>query len=224
MTSRLRFPVGLTLAAVFVFAICCGLGVWQLKRGAWKAHELARIEAVKHAPPTSIGLLFPRMLQGEDLTFAHAVVHCEPGPASPAQFHMISDNGEWIARTLSPCHLADKPYDGIVVDRGFLEASRGSPNPPTASLPAPQHVVGVLYTRAAAPDLGLVHPAPYVLVADRETPTAPGVTPTPYPDAGDNMQYVGEYWLTWFGLAGAVACVYAAMLWRRHHPKPPQRP
>jgi surfeit locus 1 family protein len=164
------------------------------------------------------------MLHGEELTFAHAIVDCEPAPSASAQFHMISDNGEWIARTLSACHLPDKPYDGIVVDRGFLEASRGSPNPSTESLPAPQHVVGVLYARAAAPELGLTHPAPYVLVAERETPPAPGVTPTPYPDAGDNLQYVGAYWLTWFGLAGAVAGVYAAMLWRRHHPKPFQRP
>ena len=215
-----RFPIGLTLAAVVVFAVCCGLGVWQLQRGAWKAHELARIAALKHAPPAPIGQLLPRMLQGEDLTFAHAVADCEPAPATPAQFHMISDNGEWIARTLSACRLPPGPYDGIVVDRGFLESSRGAPNPPAASLPAPRRVVGVLYSRAAAPALGLVHPAPYVLVADREIPPALGLAPTPYPDAGDNLQYVGAYWLTWFGLAGAVACVYAAMLWRRHHPKP----
>ena len=219
-----RFPIGLTLGAVVVFVVCCGLGVWQLQRGAWKAHELVRIAELKHAPPAPIALLFPRMQRGEDLTFAHAIADCEPGPAAPAQFHMISDNGEWIARTLSACRLPDKPFDGIVVDRGFLESSRGLPNPPSTNLPSPQHVVGVLYTRAGAPEQGLVHPAPYVLVADHETPPAPGVTPTPYPDAGDNLQYAGAYWLTWFGLAGAVACVYAAMVWRRHHPKPPQRP
>ena len=133
---------------------------------------------------------------------------------------MISDNGEWIARTLSACRLPGKPYDGIVVDGDFSRSSRGAPNPPTATLPSPQHVVGELYTRSAGPELGLTRPAPYVLVADQETPPAPGVTPTPYPDAGDNLQYAGAYWLTWFGLAGAVAGVYAAMLWRRHHPKP----
>ncbi|MEJ0066889.1 MAG: hypothetical protein WDM85_16925 [Caulobacteraceae bacterium] len=58
-----------------------------------------------------------------------------------------------------------------------------------------------------------------MLVADHETPPTPGVTPTPYPDAGDNLQYAGAYWLTWFGLAGAVAGVYAAMLWRRTPPQ-----
>jgi len=219
MTSRPRFPVGLTLAAAVVFAVCVSLGVWQLRRADWKVRELARIEALKHAPATPLAPLFARMLKGEDLIFTRVVTNCEPGPATPAGFRLVSDNGEWIARTLSPCHLPDRPYEGIVVDRGFLDVSRGSPNPPAANLPMPRQVVGVLYPRVEPPALGLTHPAPYVLVAERETPPAAGVTPTPYPDAGDNLQYVGAYWLTWFGLAGAVACVYAAMLWRRNHPK-----
>jgi surfeit locus 1 family protein len=126
---------------------------------------------------------------------------------------------------LGLCHLPAPPYDGVVVDRGFLASSRGSPNPPAVTLPAPAHLIGVLYPRrAVAPPAGLANAAPYVLAVERETPAPPGVTPAAYPDAGDNLQYVGAYWLTWFGLAGAVACVYAAMLWRRTHPKPvPQR-
>ena len=217
-------PVGLTLAATVVFAVCIGLGVWQLQRGAWKAQELARIAALRHAPPAPIAPVLARAARGEDVTFTRVVADCAPGPPAPAVFHMVSDNGDWIARTLGPCRLAGLPYAGIVVDRGFLLASRGAPNPPTLSPPAPVHVVGLLYTRAEPPALDLAHPAPYVLVAEQETPPAPGVAPTPYPDAGDNLQYVGAYWLTWFGLAGAVACVYAAMLWRRTHPKPSQRP
>ena len=224
MTSRPRFPVVLTLAAAVVFVVTIGLGVWQLQRADWKTRQLARIEALKHAPPTPIGPVLAQAAKGADVSFTRVVADCEAAPAQPATFHMISDNGEWIARTLGPCRLPDAPYAGIVVDRGFLLSSRGSPNAPTLSLPAPARVVGLLYARAEPPAVGLSHPAPYVLVAEREAPPAPGVAPTPYPDAGDNLQYVGAYWLTWFGLAGAVACVYAAMLWRRHHPKPPQRP
>jgi surfeit locus 1 family protein len=221
MTSdRPSFPVGLTLAVAVVFVVCCGLGVWQLQRGAWKAHELARIAALKNAQATPMGPVLARVLKGEDVTFTRVAADCLPGPAAPAEFHMISDNGEWIARAFGPCHLAEKPYEGIVVDRGFLDSSRGSPNPPASTLPAPVHIVGLLYPRVEPPALGLTHPAPYVLVAEQEIPPAPGVTPAPYPDAGDNLQYVGAYWLTWFGLAGAVAGVYAAMLWRRTHPKP----
>ncbi|HXQ17219.1 MAG TPA: SURF1 family cytochrome oxidase biogenesis protein [Caulobacteraceae bacterium] len=220
MTSRPRFPVGLTLAVAIVFAVTVSLGVWQLRRANWKTHELARIAALKHAPPTPIDAVLSRVVTGEDVSFTRVVANCLPGPAAPAELHMISDNGEWIARTLGPCHLAEAPFGGIVVDRGFLASSRGSPNPPTPTLPMPGRVVGVLYSRAEPPALGLTHPAPYTLVAEQETPPAPGVSPAPYPDATDNLQYVGAYWLTWFGLAGAVAGVYAAMFWRRYHPKP----
>jgi surfeit locus 1 family protein len=220
MTSESRFPVGLTLAAAVAFVILVGLGVWQLRRGDWKAHELARIAALEHAPPQPIGAVLTRFGKGADVSFTRVVADCLPGPATPAQFHMVSDNGEWIARTLSPCRLAEPPFDGVVVDRGFLQSSRGLPNPPALNLPMPAHVVGLLYARAAPPVLGLTHAAPFTLVVERETPPIPGVTPTPYPDAGGNLQYAGAYAPTWFGLAGVLAGVYAAMLWRRNHPKP----
>jgi surfeit locus 1 family protein len=215
-----HFPVWLTLAVVVVFAVCVGLGDWQLQRAAWKTHELRRIAALKRAPPVPIAPMLARAAAGEDITFTRVAADCEPGAPAPAQVHMVSDNGEWVARVLGPCHLSAPPYDGVVVDRGFLTSSRGSPNPPSVTLPAPAHLVGVLYPRRADATSGLANAAPYMLAAEQETPAAPGVAPAAYPGAGDNLQYVGAYWLTWFGLAGAVACVYAAMLWRRTHPKP----
>ena len=45
------------------------------------------------------------------------------------------------------------------------------------------------------------------------------MTPAPYPDAAGNLEYVGSYAPTWFGLAGVALSFYAAMLWRRYHPK-----
>jgi len=218
--GKQRFPLGLTFAAFVAFAICAALGAWQLQRADWKTHELARIAALKHAPPAPLGPVLAQAAAGEDVTFTPVVADCAPARPAPAGFHLISDNGDWIARTLGACRVAVGAYDGVVVDRGYLLSSRGAPNPPTATLPSPAHVVGVLYARPSPPDVGLKRPAPYVLVAQQETPAAPGVAPTPYPDATDNMQYVGAYWLTWFGLAGVLACVYAAMLWRRYHPKP----
>jgi surfeit locus 1 family protein len=78
----------------------------------------------------------------------------------------------------------------------------------------------VLYRASAATLAGFAGAAPYVLVAERETPAPPGVAPSPYPDAAGNLEYVGAYAPTWFGLAGALVAIYAAMLWRRYHPKP----
>ena len=110
-----------------------------------------------------------------------------------------------------------------------MEASRGSTRAPRVVLPAPVTVVGVL-SHIKGDCFGsdgctfrfgnLGETAPYVLVAESETPAAPGLKPAPYPDAADNLHYVGAYAPTWFGLAVAAVGVYAAMLWRRYHPKP----
>jgi surfeit locus 1 family protein len=219
MTSEWpRFPIGLTLAATIVFAICCGLGVWQLQRAAWKAGELRRIAALKNAPPQPIGPLLARAARGENVTLKRVAADCAPGEAWTA-YTFTTDNSDWIARALSGCRVSVEPYDGVVIDRGFLAASRGMTALPRANLPAPAHVIGTLYPLGDAPPVGLDHPAPVKLVVESETPAPPGVTPAAYPDAAGNLEYVGSYAPTWFGLAGVALCFYAAMLWRRYHPK-----
>ena len=56
-------------------------------------------------------------------------------------------------------------------------------------------------------------PAPrWMVVVEREYPAPPGVSPLPLPADIPNRHF--EYALTWFGLAGALACVYAASLWK----------
>lgn len=218
MTSeRPRFPIGLSVAALVVFVICCALGVWQLQRAAWKAHELMRITALKTAPPQPIGPVLASAAAGGDASFTRVAADCAAGSA-PAAYHLTTDNGDWIARARALCRLTGGPYDGLLVDRGFLAGSRGATNVPGVLLPPPAHVEGVLY-RSAAPAPGLARPARYILVAERETPAPPGVTPAPFPDAASNLEYVGAYAPTWFGLAGVAAAIYAAMLWRRDHPK-----
>jgi surfeit locus 1 family protein len=218
MTSeRPRFPIGLTLGVIVVFVVCCGFGVWQLQRAAYKQHELARIAALKSAQPRPIGPVLAKAAAGDDASFTRVAADCAAGSA-PAAYHLTTDNGEWIARARALCRLTDGPYDGVLVDRGFLDASRGATVAPNVLLPAPVHVVGVLY-RSAAPAPGLARPARYILVADRETPGPPGVTPAPYRDVAANFEYVGAYAPTWFGLAGVALAIYAAMLWRRYHPK-----
>jgi surfeit locus 1 family protein len=221
MTSeRPSFPIGLTLAAAAAIAIMAGLGVWQLQRLDWKHEEAARIAALRNAPPQPIGPVLARIAHAQNVDFTRVAADCLAGAPAPAIFHPTTDNGDWIARALAACRLAGSAYDGVMIDRGFLTASRGSTATPTAALPPPVHVVGVLFAKPQAPAAGLARPAPVVLSVERETPTPPGVTPAPYDAAAnDSLRYVGAYAPTWFGLAGALACVYAAMLWRRYHPK-----
>lgn len=221
MTSEARrFPIGLTLAAAVVFAACVALGVWQLQRLAWKDHELARIAAEQAAPARPIVAVLAMAARGRDVELVRVAADC--GPEGPQMFfRMSADAGQWAARAMAACRLEAPPYDGIVVDRGVFDAARGQTTLPMAALPAPGHVEGAL--RRPLPGLapaGLAHPAPYVLVAERESPPAPGVTPSPMTrQAPESLHYVGAYAPTWFGLAAVVAGVYAAMLWRRRRPK-----
>jgi surfeit locus 1 family protein len=164
MTSeRPRFPIGLTLATAFGLAVTIGLGVWQLQRLDWKHHELARIAALGTARPQPIGPVLALVAQGHDVEFTRVAADCTPGAPTPPIFHVTTDNGEWIARVLAPCRIAGGAYDGLVVDRGFLQSSRGSTAVPTTAVPPPVHVVGVLFPRQAAPIGGLTRPAPVVL-------------------------------------------------------------
>jgi surfeit locus 1 family protein len=216
MTSeRPRFPIGLTIAAVLVFAACCALGVWQLQRAGWKAHEMARIEALKAAPAQPIEPVLARAAAGADVSFTRVSADCTGG-SLPEAYRMTTDNGEWIARAMAACLPTTGPKRRILeIDRGLLTASRGATAQPSTPLPPPGYVTGVLMPpRRIARGIW-----PYVLVAERETPAPPGVTPAPYPDAADNLEYVGSYAPTWFGLAVVALCFYAAMLWRRYHPK-----
>ncbi len=217
MTSEARrFPLGLTLTVAVAFAVMVGLGVWQLRRHDWKEAVLAKITALQHAPPQPLAPVLARAASGADVEFTRVEVSCGPAPSAPARFSMGVENGDYVWRPLSLCSLAAPPYDGIMVDRGVLEASRGKTAPGSARLPAPGHVVGVLRRSGAAVGLIPSHAAPLVLVVERETPPAPGVTISPWASAiPERLQYAGEYAPTWFGLAGALACVYAALLWRR---------
>jgi surfeit locus 1 family protein len=221
MKGRAGFPWGLTLATAIVVAICSALGVWQLQRYAFKQRELARITAVENAPVRPIEAV---LAKGADASFARVVASCAPSAPSRALSRITTDAQTWITRARAFCRLLSGPYDSLLVDRGFIDSSRGATTPYVIAVPAPVRVVGVLYATTDLCMHGCLDPqakrmAPYTLVAESEAPAPPGVTPAPYPDVRDNLQYVGEYAPTWFGLAGVAACVYAAMLWRRYRPK-----
>ncbi|MFI4935793.1 MAG: SURF1 family cytochrome oxidase biogenesis protein [Caulobacterales bacterium] len=220
MTSEARrFPIVLTLVTAVALAILTGLGVWQLQRAQWKEVQLARIATLRAAPAQPIGPVLSKAAAGQDVAYTRVTADCIDGPPLPTKFLMSSDQGEWIQRPLSLCRLDGTPFDAIQIDRGHLDASRGSTSTAQAPLPAPRRVVGVLWAKTRLAPLGAAHPAPSLLVVERETPPVPGVTPAPYAgQAPANLEYVGLYAPTWFGLAGVLACVYAAMLWRRVHP------
>jgi surfeit locus 1 family protein len=218
--GKSAFPVGLTVAALVVFAICVTLGVWQLQRAAWKEAQLARINALQNAPPVPIAPVLLAASKGANVALTRVAVACASGkdlavyPVWPSAFF----NGQpdaWVTHAIAYCRLTNGPYDGIDVDRGGVTSSVGKTEAPKMTLPPPQNVVGVLGRIRKLPiDTG--HSAPYVLSVEREQPSPPGVAPGMLVQAKPaNLQYVGAYAPTWFGLAGVAMCFYAAMLWRR---------
>lgn len=214
-----RFPLGLTIATVISLAILIGLGVWQLERRAWKENLLTRIEALKTAPAVPIAPVLAREKAGETVDWTRVSVACAPSPERPAPDTVRNAvrDGEIVWRVLSSCRLPSGPYREILVDRGLVESATGGVRAPTPTLPPVVTATGVLVQLADLSKEALAErpagaPA-MALMVETETPAPAGIVPAPLPPDVPNRHL--EYALTWFGLAGALAAVYAALLRRR---------
>lgn len=226
-----RFPIGLTIAAAIAMAILLGLGVWQLKRLAWKETLLAQIASRSHAAPVALN-----QVQGapDGAEFTRVAVDC-PGLASApfVEVYSIRD-GQAGGRLVSVCHPRGIAT-GLLVDRGFVPDTV-SARPSQAGGTDVVHVTGLLrkgdrgglftpppqngrfFSRdiAGIANALKVGPDLYPLVLSAETSSNPdwkALDPTPLPVDIPNRHL--EYALTWFGLAGALAAIYGAMLIRR---------
>jgi len=235
---RPRFPVGLTIAAAIGVAILVSLGVWQLQRLHWKQGVLARVAALRTAPAQPLGAVLARAAKGEDVQFTRVAVDCLPFqfPVSQVYLYGLGDGRvQW--RPITPCAIDDAGFGMVALDRG-VAVGGDHMTPPRTTVPDARQVVGVLraveppnFTQkdaAETPASGyqsrdhalaaLVKaaglPAPrWMVVVEREYPAPAGVTPQPLPADIPNRHF--EYALTWFGLAAALAGVYAALLFRK---------
>jgi surfeit locus 1 family protein len=231
-----RFPIGLTIAAAIAFAVLIGLRVWQLQRLAWKERLLADVAALRNAPAQPIAPVLHRAAVGADVAFIRVEVTCQPS-AAPAAFRYAVRGGTIAWRLLTACRLPSGPFDGVILDRGLVASDSGHMAPRPADFAAPGEVVGVLRELGARPLLGgedmdrpgaalafrvvdrralarlaaaagLARPAPLLLAVEGETPALAGVSPAPLPESIPN-NHLG-YALTWFGLALALAWIWAA--------------
>ncbi|CAN5115391.1 SURF1 family protein [soil metagenome] len=233
-TPDRRFPIGLTIATLIAFGLLCALGVWQVKRLAWKEDLLARIEVLKTAPAQPLATVLARAKTGEDVAWTRVSTECRwvrpssadmrPPPVKPRGplplVYGVRD-GDIVWRATAPCWIDTRGYGPILLDLGVVTAQTGQPNSTPLSVRAPAHVTGVLMSpkqlggdRQATVDLfSEDNPAPYILMVETATPAPPGITPAPLPAEISNRHL--EYALTWFGLAVTLLFIYAAMLWRK---------
>jgi len=230
-----RAPVGMTIATALALAILIALGVWQLQRLKWKEALLAHIFELQHARVQALEYPLAELARGRDVEFTRVSVVC-PGLAS-APFLEVYDlrEGQAGSRLVSQCPLSGLAYGSILVDRGFIPDSSGARPQVDPAERTPVEVVGVLrkpergnfatpknrpghwYLHEVAPmaqALGASQPAPVFLFAEtRLNPELAQLRPAPLPPEIPNNHF--QYALTWFGLAGALAGVYLAALFKR---------
>ncbi|MDR6530443.1 surfeit locus 1 family protein [Caulobacter rhizosphaerae] len=216
-----RFPIGLTIASLVAFAILCGLGVWQVKRLAWKEDLLARIELLKTAPAQPLATVLARAKAGEDVAWTRVSVGCSSDKPQTLPLVYGVRDGDIVWRATAICRTSAAGYGAILLDLGVVKALTGQPTPAPLALAAPAQAVGVLMAprslggdrAATVARFAANKPAPYILMVESATPAPPGITPAPLPAEISNRHL--EYALTWFGLAVTLLFIYAAMLWRK---------
>jgi surfeit locus 1 family protein len=230
------FPLGLTLATAIAFAILVGLGVWQLQRLKWKEGLLADIARAEAAPARPIGPVLDALASGHKADFVRVRASCRGLARAPALELYSLRGGEIGSRLISNCPLTAAPYGSILVDRGFIpdtvaarpavDRANADPIEVDGVLRAPER--GNFTTPKATPTRWYLHdaqamakalnadppPAPLFLMAETSTnPDFKALEPAPFPIDIPNRHL--EYALTWFGLAGALAGVYGAALFKR---------
>jgi surfeit locus 1 family protein len=232
-----------TLFALVGVALLIGLGNWQRHRLVWKEGLIAALETrlaaapVPLAPPAAwkdLGADDEYLRVSAEVTFLNdkeALVYT----SGSSLRHDVNGPGYWV---FTPARLADGAL--VMVDRGFVPPERREPasrregevagavaitaalrwpDPASVFTPAASPQSNQWFSRdpaaiAAAKGVGEV--APFYL--EQEGPDPPGGLPKPgrlYPSLPNS--HFG-YMLTWYGLALALAGVYAAWLARRLRP------
>lgn len=227
-----RFAVTPAVATAIGIVILIGLGIWQVQRLHWKEGLLARIAALQSASPQPLDGVLRRAANDPDIDYVRVRATCPDIETAPyLRLYSVKDGyAGW--RIIAACPLTGGSYGAILVDRGFLDQRLKLTVGQTISTP----IVGILrrgdtrnfvtprndpaqnlwYGRdiaAMAQALGVSKPAPTYLMLEQPAPPpgGPAVAPLPSDIPNNHLQYA----ITWFGLALALAGVYAASLWRK---------
>ncbi|KAF0123349.1 MAG: surfeit locus 1 family protein [Methylocystaceae bacterium] len=233
MSAAVRALLGPAVATTLLFALLVSLGFWQVRRLGEKEALIARVEQRSTQSPQPIPPADRwASLRAEDYDFMHvraagrfiggrdALVFAAPPEGASRE------PGYWL---LTPFALTGGGL--MLVDRGFLPASkageaaiRAAP-PGEATLvgllraperrnpftPADQPEKGVFFARdpaAIAGALGLADVAPFALVIDA-APAAGPDWPRPVGGVPTIVNNHFSYAVTWFSLSLALLVIFA---------------
>jgi surfeit locus 1 family protein len=226
----------MTVVAVVAFAILMALGVWQLQRLKWKEALLANIAAAEAAPARPLEPMLDGLALGRKMDFVRVKVTCPGLARAPAVELYALRGGEIGSRLISACPVVSSYYNTILVDRGFIPDTVVYRPLPDPAITDPVEITGVLRapergnfaTPPNTPKRWYLHDAqamgralnargpvaPLFLMAETSSnPDFKSLEPAPFPVDIPNRHL--EYALTWFGLAGALAGVYGAAVFKR---------
>ena len=236
MNARARSLVLAGLATALALVLLVGLGVWQLKRLAWKEALIAAVEARVSAPasPAPLPSEWARLAPA-DYEYRHVSVTGNLDLDHQILIFRSSAGGK--GRYSGPGFQVMAPLtlptgEAILINRGFVPegqksaASTGPAGPVTITglmrssedrtwfTPPDDPAKGQWFTRdieAMARALKLGPHAPFSIDAD--------AGPDPLPEGGDTIVAFPNshlsYAMTWFGTALALAGVYAAFAYSR---------
>lgn len=234
----LLLPALLTLAMA---AVLIGLGIWQLRRLAWKEALIRTVSERTVAPPAPLpppkdwpGLRpedyeYRRVAATGRFDHAREAEVFRPLTEARGPFHGIGD------LVVTPFHLAGGGT--VMVNRGFVPEARRDPGTRAAGQVAGETTITGLmrapqgrnaFTPADDPDRnqwftvdpaamaardGIADAAPFVI--DEDAGQAPGGLPQGGETVLDFPNSHLSYALTWFGLALGLLAVFAAFAWRQ---------
>ena len=234
MSASTRSLAWQSLCVALAQGLLVTLGVWQLRRLDWKESQIARVETRSRAAPVA---LTPQSdwagLRGEDYDYLHVRAQGRFDLASSVKVFTqapagAADRGPGFF-VLMPLRLAGGGV--LLVNRGFVaqsstgdDAWRHRPNETTtitgwlrspqarnAFTPADDPGRGQWFTSdpaKIAATLGLADAAPFLLQQENQAGLDDGLIRAA-PDAADIPNNHLSYAVTWFGLAAALAIVYA---------------
>ncbi len=235
MTKRARSLVAPALASLIGVALLAGLGVWQLRRLAWKEALIAAVESRVHAGAVDLPgeADWPR-LEAADYEYRHVRLAGVYDASRQARVFraLASPRGRYGGPgylVMTPLRLASGAV--VLVNRGFVPADRkdqaasigaGARETLVTGLmraseertwftPADDPASGQWFTRdvpAIARAMDLSRCAPFSIDADASA------DPADLPEGGETILAFPNnhfsYAMTWFGMALALAGVFGA--------------
>ena len=229
----------LVLCIAIGVAMLTGLGLWQMKRLAWKEALIARVEAGVKQPPVPVTDIEKALAAGEDIeyrparangTFLHAreahffITHKgEPGYFIYTPLKMDDGRILFVNRGFTP--ITNKSAAGRTESQveGPVEISglaRSAPSEkPNLFVPENDLAKNVFYWKSLGQmtdrsmDAMNANLLPFFLDAD-DTPVPGGAITSGVTRIAFRNSHL-QYALTWFGLAGALLVVGVSFLWSR---------